>query len=245
VALGLGDNPHRDFELTLREVIDDDSLGPVLRRASAAGAVDVTLTRFSFPPLPSSAGRRFAFTVRCEPCEGRVAPRMATIEASGGDGDLIVDGRLDRDRVAWFALDYGGVPEARPPRTRLESARPGPGRWDVQVSAPERTVVVVADSSFPGWEAEVDGRPARLLRVDGAFVGVEVESGDHQVRFRYRTPRSVLLSALLSGVVLIVVLLMLAVPGWFRRDRLRRGARPPRGARPIGSSAGGRVVPTG
>jgi len=74
--------------------------------------------------------------------------------------------------------------------------------------------LVLADQSYPGWQVTVDGRPARLLRVDYLLRGVQLMPGAHEVRFVFR-PESfrigavvslVALGALIAGVVLCVVL---------------------------------------
>jgi hypothetical protein len=46
-------------------------------------------------------------------------------------------------------------------------------------------VLVLTDTWAPGWQAEVDGEPATIHRVDGAFRGVVLEPGAHEVVFRY------------------------------------------------------------
>ena len=46
--------------------------------------------------------------------------------------------------------------------------------------------LVLRDNYFPGWKAEVDGAPARILRADYAFRAVALSAGSHRVVFRYR-----------------------------------------------------------
>ena len=50
----------------------------------------------------------------------------------------------------------------------------------------ERAIAVLADRHAPGWEVEVDGAEAELLRVGGFFRGVVVEPTAREVRFVYR-----------------------------------------------------------
>jgi uncharacterized membrane protein YfhO len=45
---------------------------------------------------------------------------------------------------------------------------------------------VLADPWYPQWRVEVDGKPAKLLRVDHALRGVRVPAGRHQVVFTYQ-----------------------------------------------------------
>ncbi len=84
-------------------------------------------------------------------------------------------------------------------RTILESDHPlpastggvtwksrSPDRLNLEVSAKEAGTLVVADTDYPGWEATVDGQPARIYRADLAFRAVEIPAGTHQVEFRFR-----------------------------------------------------------
>jgi uncharacterized membrane protein YfhO len=69
-------------------------------------------------------------------------------------------------------------------------------------------MVVLSDTWYPGWEAWVDGKPARIYEVYGALRGVVVEKGDHRIEMRFR-PRSVYLglamtlAGLLGGLLVI------------------------------------------
>ncbi len=57
---------------------------------------------------------------------------------------------------------------------------------DVEVEAAEPSLVVVAQTFYRNWRAEIDGQPARLLRANVAFQAVQVPAGTHQVHFYYR-----------------------------------------------------------
>ncbi len=57
----------------------------------------------------------------------------------------------------------------------------------VQATTAAPGLLVVADSYWPGWQVEVDGQPALLLRVNHAFRGVLLKPGTHRVEFRYRS----------------------------------------------------------
>jgi hypothetical protein len=58
-------------------------------------------------------------------------------------------------------------------------------------------MVIVSDTFFPGWKADVDGQPAEIHEVNGAMRGVVVPAGQHTVTMKYR-PLSVYLGALLT-----------------------------------------------
>jgi hypothetical protein len=64
---------------------------------------------------------------------------------------------------------------------------------------------VLLDSYDAEWEAEVDGRPARVLRANGLFRAVRVTSGEHEVRWAYR-PRTMRAGAGVAAGAALVLL---------------------------------------
>jgi len=74
-----------------------------------------------------------------------------------------------------------------------------------------------------GWRAYVDGKPARTMRVNSAFIGVPVEAGQHSVALRYATP------GLAAGVAGLAAACVLALGAWVL-GRARRRSRAPREA---------------
>ena len=60
-----------------------------------------------------------------------------------------------------------------------------PDRVEVEVDSLQPGVLVLHEAFYPGWFAEVDGQPARLLRANVLFRGVEVSEGRHNVVFRF------------------------------------------------------------
>src|SRR5262249_28929304 len=127
-------------------------------------------------------------------------------------GRRMRDGRYPfRDRVL---LD-------RPPAPGLAPAAPDPDGMvgaaehvalardtpeDVRIAVESRApgVLVVVQSWDPGWSARVDGRDAPLSVADGAFQGVAVPAGAHEVRLRY-APRGLVAGALLSAAALALL----------------------------------------
>lgn len=64
--------------------------------------------------------------------------------------------------------------------------------------------LVLADQYYPGWQVEVDGAAAELLRVDYLLKGVRLDAGEHRLRFSFR-PRSFRLGCLASLCALVVL----------------------------------------
>jgi hypothetical protein len=59
-------------------------------------------------------------------------------------------------------------------------------RVEISVTAPARSLLVLADTYASGWSVAVDGSDASILPVDLALRGVPVPAGNHTVTFRYR-----------------------------------------------------------
>jgi hypothetical protein len=79
-------------------------------------------------------------------------------------------------------------------------------RWAAGVTIEARLgcrgLVILSDVWFPGWEATVDGAPARIYETDGAIRGVVAAGGAHRIEMRYR-PKSVYAGAFLTGLGLL------------------------------------------
>ncbi|MBM3289612.1 MAG: YfhO family protein [Candidatus Hydrogenedentes bacterium] len=85
----------------------------------------------------------------------------------------------------------------------------------VRAHAAKECVLVLADAYAPGWEAAIDGVPARIFPAYHLYRGVYLPPGEHMVEFVYR-PKSFRLGAAVS----VVALSALAVYGVIR---LRKG----------------------
>lgn len=64
-----------------------------------------------------------------------------------------------------------------------------PDRVEIDVEGLRPGVLILHEPYYPGWVVEVDGQPARLLRANILFRGVEISEGMHRVVFRF-TPFS-------------------------------------------------------
>src|SRR5262249_36024370 len=84
-----------------------------------------------------------------------------------------------------------------------------PERVEVDVQLARAGFLVLTDTHYPGWRAEVAGAAARILRADYLFRAVALGSGEHRVVFRY-APRWRPLAWALSGLGLVVAVAPLA-----------------------------------
>ena len=112
----------------------------------------------------------------------------------------------------------GAVPAASI-RFRHEEAE----RVELEAVVGEEGLLILAVSWYPGWQAWVDGNPAKIYRADSVYQGVFLAPGTHTIRFQYLPVR------LREGAVL-------SAAGWgcwaaaglglALRGRRRRSCRP-------------------
>jgi len=82
----------------------------------------------------------------------------------------------------------------------------GNNQVSIDVTASRRGIVVLSESSYPGWHATLNGKPANIVRLNYLFQGVEVDSGKQQIVFRYQPP---LFYLYLMGSIFTIFVLML------------------------------------
>jgi hypothetical protein len=137
--------------------------------------------------VTASPGRAFvAESLRVLPTDAALLEALRLPDGSGVD--------LRREALI-TADDARGVEPPRKGRaSRAAVVSSGGSSLEVRGEGPG--VLVVSEGWDPGWQAEVDGRPARVLRVDQACLGLLLPEGAHRVLLRHR-PRG-----LLSGLAL-------------------------------------------
>ena len=86
-----------------------------------------------------------------------------------------------------------------------------------EVRAVGRVLVVGAYNESPGWSVTVDGRPAHLVRPDGALLGVVVPGGTHRIRFEYDPPG--LAVGLVISLIAALGIVLFGVGGEISRRR--------------------------
>lgn len=85
----------------------------------------------------------------------------------------------------------------------------------LKTHAMQPAYLVLTDSYFPGWIAQIDGQDTPIYRANGNFRAVLVPAGEHTVRFKY-SPISFRVGAVLSLLAVITVLLALVALVWQR-----------------------------
>ena len=95
-----------------------------------------------------------------------------------------------------------------PPGNEAQLLRYEPEAVEALTESERTTLLVVSSADYPGWTAEVDGRPAPVGRVDGLLQGVCVPPGRHRVLLTFR-PSDWPLALALSGLGLLALLALL------------------------------------
>lgn len=111
------------------------------------------------------------------------------------------------------------APATAAARVRLLEDRGNSSTWGVE--CPATGWFVLRDLYWPGWRADVDGRPAAILPADGVFRAVGIGRGEHTIAFRYR-PASFGVGVLVS----LAALCAFAVIGCRRLFGIAPGAHP-------------------
>jgi hypothetical protein len=112
----------------------------------------------------------------------------------------------------------------------LATARPTAGRpvvthedsrqLTIDAEAPEDGFLLVADTFYPGWTAQVDGEPSLVYRANISVRAIQLPKGRHEVRFTYEAPgfaRGVQVT-----VLAIALLVMWAATAAYIDGRARR-----------------------
>jgi hypothetical protein len=102
------------------------------------------------------------------------------------------------------------LPRARlsvPGDVRILERRPD--RWTMDVEAKTPGILQVANPSFPGWRAFLDGRRIRLSTPPGDAFELPVPSGQHRVVLSYR-PASFEWGLAICGASLVLLFFLLA-----------------------------------
>ncbi len=160
---------------------------------------DRRLAVFENPhPMP----RAFVvFEARVLPAEPLQAKAMVTLDPRK---QVILDRPADPKPL--------GAPHALSP-AKIVSVERDRVVIDADIDAPG--VLVLSETTYPGWSASVDGKLAPLLIADYAFRGVALTAGRHRVEMRFHSRPTEI--GLVAGLLGLVFLLMLSGVG--RRPR--------------------------
>jgi hypothetical protein len=125
----------------------------------------------------SSPMPRLVFTDRVQVADVDRMTMRGELAVNPSNGRALIDDDTPPLRhYSAFGLGQSGS-------ARMTSWRPD--RIEIEVDSQQGGMLVLHETYYPGWVAEIDGKPARILRADVLFRGVEVPPGRRQVVFRF------------------------------------------------------------
>ncbi len=139
--------------------------------------------------------------------QARVIPEraamLAALKTFDPTRDVLLDRAPDLDVTATCALKPVNIEKYALTEVIVKSEQ-GCAGW-----------LVLSDSYFPGWIAQLDGEDTALYRADYNFRAVAVPAGAHTIRFRY-SPVSFRVGGIASFVGAMMLLLGFAYLAWQR-----------------------------
>lgn len=78
-----------------------------------------------------------------------------------------------------------------------------PNRVEILARSSGSALLVLNDNFFPGWSADVDGKPAKIFRANYTFRAVALPGGEHKISFLYEPLSFKLGMAVSAGSVFI------------------------------------------
>jgi hypothetical protein len=101
----------------------------------------------------------------------------------------------------------------------LKKLEYGINRLSIEIWSAKEGVLVVSDTYYPGWVAQVNGRDSPIFEVNGAFRGLHVPSGTTRIEMTYR-PNSLRIGVLVSLFTLAGICLAALAAGRSQQRRM-------------------------
>ena len=141
----------------------------------------------------------------------------------------VIDPRFPVDDVVLYPdtagvtpppIRAGQLPAPSPVKATLADWSPGNMRVTLAGRSDSTAYLLVSENWFPDWHAEVDGKPATLLRGDYTLMSVALPPGAREVRFHFASS-SYTRGKVITFLSLALALALCLAPVW--QGRLRRG----------------------
>jgi hypothetical protein len=123
------------------------------------------------------------------------------------------------EQPVWDARIPSGPVSNKAPSAKIVSETNNQVEISARVNKP--SVLLLSDTSYPGWKAYVDGKKTKIYRANYNFRAVPLPPGEHRVDFRYE-PLSFYLGAWISGVTLIILIALGLKSFWLRQRKKRQ-----------------------
>ena len=156
--------------------------------------------------------------------DSRALPRAFIVPAARAvDSDtdrlrILADDSFDPRSMVVLDLPADSLPSGPGSGGTVRILSSAPGVYELEAESKGGGYLVLAESHFPGWSAEIDGTEAEVYRANHVVQAVRLPPGRHRVRFAYRS-RYLGAGFLLAGVGVLAPLCGLL---WRRRLAARR-----------------------
>ena len=121
---------------------------------------------------------RVAFSSRIEVADADAVTTSGELRHPPSTDRVVIDDEtLPPSGIVWMRAAGEGS------KTHITSWRPG--RVEIALEAAQAGVLVLHDTYFPGWVAELNGQRVPILRADVLFRAVEARAGRHSIVFRF------------------------------------------------------------
>lgn len=160
----------------------------------------------------------------------RVVPNAVRVKDDEQAVRTLLDARFDPTRVVLLAGAPASVEapgeRATDPGARAVIERDAGDELVVRAQAPKGGFLLLADTFYPGWRAEVNGRQTPIYRANISVRAVPLRAGENRVVFRYQAAahrRGWMVSAL--AMLMLAFLLVLASVARLRQRAMPSSAR--------------------
>jgi hypothetical protein len=191
-----------------------DAIMPILNLFGARYVISDTIPlQTSLTPI-YGAGPHILYNDGALP-EAYVVPSARVVEDAETRLQILADPAFDpRAEVLLSRLPAMPLPAASSPTSitsrSIKVARERSDRVTVRVDTDQPGYLVLADTYYPGWRAEVDGEEAEILVANHAFRAVALELGEHTVVFEYAPISYRVGAGITLGSSLVVVICLAA-----------------------------------
>jgi hypothetical protein len=180
-------------------------------------------------PVPTTPGSPGVLLERDTiPAYVRVVPGAAKLP-DDQVAPTVIDPRFPRNAVVLYPDTAAVTPDAirggqmpAPAQVTPSLAEWSPGRMRITLDGRESrpAYLLVSENWYPDWHAEVDAKPAAVLRGDNTLLSVVLPPGARDVRL-YFASAAYARGQLVSALAMLIVLGLMLHPVWSRRRAAR------------------------
>lgn len=156
--------------------------------------LDIANTRYLYLAFGAEPGPRFRKITGMGPMtlyENTAAlPRAylasKAVAADDSEGAKLLESPAFDPRTTVVIHDTNELPRVAEGGGAVTWTTYEPGHIELAIEAKADSILVVSDTHYPGWEAELDGKEVPILRANLAFRAVAVPAGTHRLTMHFR-----------------------------------------------------------